>query len=189
MVEPPKIKGVALRNFRAVLADVCEPQDVERVDAKVPREVREALDRGRIVSGGWYLLDWYKAMHSAAREVLHAGPSLPRKIGRESTRRDLTGIYRIFLQMVSPQLMVSLSSRIFGLYYSEGSMRVAEKRDGYARVDLVDCLGFDENIWQDVLGASELALELAGAKNVRMRIDAGGRNGDTSTTLVAHWTD
>ena len=188
MGEVPKIKGVALRNFRDVLVKVCEAQVIERIEAAYPPDVRDAFDHGRVVASGWYLLEWYKAMHAAAREVTHAGPSLARKIGRESTKRDLTGIYRIFLQMVSPQLMISISTRVFGLYYTLGAMKVIEKRDGFARVSVVDCEGFDENIWQDVLGGSELGLELAGAKNVRMRIESGGQTGDTSTVLVAHWT-
>ena len=188
MGDAPKIKGVALRNFRDVLAQVCEPQVVERVEAAFPTEVRDAFDHGRVVASGWYLLDWYKAMHAAARDVTRAGPSFARKIGRESTKRDLTGIYRVFLQMISPQAMVSLSARVFGLYYTVGTMRVLEKREGFARVGVLDCDGFDENIWQDVLGGSELGLELAGAKNVRMRIESGGHTGDTSTVLVAHWT-
>lgn len=183
----PKIKGVALRNFGDVLAEVCEPHVAERIEAAYPSDVRAAFDHGRVVASGWYDLAWYRAMHATARSVTRAGLSLPRKIGRESTRRDLTGIYRVFLQMVSPQLMVTISPRIWGVYYDTGMMNVLEKREGFARVELTGCDGFDENLWQDVLGACELALELAGAKSVRMRIETGGGTGDAAMTLAAHW--
>src|SRR5262245_4818532 len=128
MNEAPKIKGVALRNFSDVIADICEPDVAQRIVSSYPPDIRAAFERGRIVATGWYDLAWYRAMHATARAITRAGPSLPRRIGRESTRRDLTGIYRVFLQMVSPQLMVSISSRIWGLYYNVGTMNVLEKR-------------------------------------------------------------
>jgi len=181
------VKGIALRNFGDVLADLCEPEIARRVVEAYPSDVRAAFDHGRVVASGWYDLAWYRAMHAAARSVTRAGLSLPRRIGRESTRRDLTGIYRVFLQMISPQLVVSVSSRVWNVYYSQGSMKVLEKRDGFARVEVAGCDGFYENLWQDVFCASELALELAGAKSVRMRIESGGGTGDTSMTLAAHW--
>jgi hypothetical protein len=183
-----RVKGVALRNFEKLLVEFFDARTAAAVIEALPNDARDALKRHAVVSGGWYPLDWYKAMHAAARQVTGSGPALAWRIGRESTKLDLTGVYRVFLRMLSPGFVLSASSRIFSTYYSPGKMRLVESREGAAHVAFDACEGFDANIWQDVLGGCEVALELTGANNVRVHMVRGGKDGDVSAEAVARWT-
>jgi hypothetical protein len=150
--------------------------------------VQEAFDRGGIVASGWYPLSWYRDLHLAARRGTASEAGLAWQIGRESTRRDLNGIYRVFLRVLSPSFVLSGAARIFETYYRPGALRLDESRPGFARITLMRCHGFNMDVWSDVCGACEVALELTGCKGVRLRAEKGARDGDTEATLVAWWT-
>jgi hypothetical protein len=154
----------------------------------VPSDVREAFERGKIVASSWYPLSWYRDLHRAARRAANE-TGLAWQIGRESTKRDLSGVYRVFLRVLSPRFVLSTSTRLFGTYYRPGTMHLVEDRAGFGRVTFAKCYGFDGDIWQDVFGGCEVTMELAGARSLRIRSEAGGRDGDTDATLIAWWQE
>ena len=193
-VSPPhsslagEVKGIVLRNFAPVLVGLRgEGAWVKTRDA-LSVELREALERGSIVAGGWYPLAWYRDLHASARRATGSGDArLAWLIGRESTKRDLNSVYRGFLRVLSPRVVLSASTRFFGTYYRPGLMKLVESRDGFGRVTFTDCHGFDRDVWSDVFGGCEVTMELAGARSLRMRVELGGRDGDSNTTLIAWW--
>ena len=67
-------------------------------------------------------------------------------------------------------------------------MRVPMVRDGMAAVEFVGWSGFDQNVWQDIIGSVEGGLEAAGAQSIRIHITAGGRDGDDDLQLEVRWT-
>jgi hypothetical protein len=181
------MKGLSLRNYLAVLGALRGEDVAARVLAAVSPQLREALASRKIVASGWYPVSWKCELHAAGRLV--TGESrLAWTMGSEMTRRDLTGIYRAFLHVVSPHHVLSMGSRFFATYFRGASMHVVEKRPGFTRVGFRDCHGFDRNLWLDVLGGCEATLEAAGAKFVRMHIEIGGRDGDVVTIATASWS-
>jgi hypothetical protein len=42
-------------------------------------------------------------------------------------------------------------------------------------------------MWTEISGSCVAFLEVAGAKEVRLRTRLGGQDGDTETELEAHW--
>jgi hypothetical protein len=182
------VKGVALRNFPEVLAGLRGPEAWKRTLQAVENDLRAAFAGGGIVAGGWYPLSWYRDLHAVARRVTGSTAGLAWQIGRESTRRDLAGVYRAFLRVLSPGFVLSISTRLFGQYYRPGVMRLEESRPGFGRVTFARCYGFSMDVWSDVFGGCEVTMEIAGAKGLRVRPESGGRDGDTEATLVAWWS-
>lgn len=185
---PAEVKGIALRNFSVVLAALRGEKFAKEVLAAISPTLRDALQTGKIVPSGWYPLEWYRELHAGVRRVTGGEPGVAWLIGRESTKHDMTGIYRIFLRIVSPHYILSAGSRIFGTYYRPGTMRVLESRGGFSRVAFENCAGFDRHVWNDVLGGCEVSLELAGARVVRVHLESGGHDGDTEAVAVAWWS-
>lgn len=183
-----EIKGLSLRNFPITLADIRGEEVAARMLDSLPDELSRGLKEGTIVRGGWYPVAWKRELHRAACRVT-GEPGLARTMGHEMTERDLKGIYRAFVRVVSPRFVLSLGAKIFGTYFRPGSFEVVERRRGFTRVEFRKCYGFDENIWRDVAGGCEATLEIAGAKSVRFHVEAGGLDGDHAMTAVAWWAD
>jgi hypothetical protein len=180
------MKGLSLRNYVPTLCAIRGDAVGEAVMASLSPPLRDALQTGKIVPSGWYPVAWKRELHAAGRSA--TGESrLAWVMGAEMTKRDLTGIYRAFLRVVSPRYVLSAGSRIFSTYLRPGSMRVVETRSGFVRVAFEECLGFDRNVWQDVLGGCQATLEAAGAKAVRLRYEQGAGDGDPSATAIAWW--
>ena len=66
-------------------------------------------------------------------------------------------------------------------------MQLAESRTGFGRVTFRSCHGFDQHVWNDVFGGCEVTMEFAGAKGLRIKVEQGGKDGDTEATLAAWW--
>src|SRR5262249_46979943 len=91
------------------------------------------------------------------------------------------------LKIVSPQMLLNLSQLVFNSYYDHGTLKVLESRKGYAQIQCEKCFGWDENMWNELVGSCETQLELAGAQHVRMRMLEGGHNNEARCKLEAHW--
>jgi hypothetical protein len=191
MPDPPgnQVKGVALRNFVQFTDRVAGPGAWDQVLARVDPEVAEAHRHGAIVSGGWYPLGWYAALHVAAEQAgLRAAPNFAYALGRESTRVDLSsGVYKLLLAVVSPSFLLGKAPLIFGSYYKQGAMTVTGATATHTRASWTGCVGFTAHIWRDIVGGCEGALVAAGARDVVLRMVSGGRDGDESAVADADW--
>src|SRR5438067_1415160 len=134
------MKGLSLRNYPKTLASIRGEAVAAKVVASLPPELRAALEAGKILPSAWYPVAWKRELHAAGRDVT-GEPRLAWTMGAEMTKRDLTGIYRAFLRIVSPRFVLSAGSRIFSTYFRPGSMRVLETRSGFVRVVFMDCGG------------------------------------------------
>ena len=150
--------------------------------------LRDGIRYGSIVSTGWYPIAWYKDLLQATRRASGEGKDLIHQIGRQCTRDDMSGIYAVIAKLISPQSLWSLSQRVFSSYYSVGMVKMSETRPGYSRAAWSNCQGFDENMWTEVLGSCVQLLEIGGAKDVRIRVLAGGRDGLDAMEAAAHWS-
>jgi hypothetical protein len=181
-----EMKGLSLRNYPIVLADVRGDDVAQRMFAGISVGLRDALQTGKILANCWYPVEWKRELHRAGREAT-GEPFLARVMGREMTRRDVNGVYRAFLRVMSPASVLAGCSRIFSTYLRPGVMRLVEREDTHAKVSFDGCVGFDANMWHDVLGGCEATLEATGAKFVRLRIESGGRDGDDGCVACAWW--
>jgi hypothetical protein len=187
-VGEPRIKGVALRAVDACYLELRGARAHARAHELMASALREAYASNLILAASWYPLSWYRDVFRAYRAANSDGPDLARQIGYQSIRRDMRGTYKQwFARMLSPQIMLSLASRLFNTYYDTGRFEVAQAQRGYAHARFSGCVGWDANLWQDLLGSSMSLLEIAGAKEVRLRVKAGGQAGDTGADFEAHW--
>ncbi len=184
-----RCKGIVFTTFVHVL-EGAKGKDVLQATLNHPEalEVADVIRHGGIVRGAWYPLDWYRGLHRAGLAITRDA-ELPRTIGRISTIEDMAGgFFKIVLSVLSPQFVMSASAKVLNRYYERGTMSVSEKAKGRARASLTGCVGFDRNIWLDVAGGCEAALEVAGARDVKLRILSGARDGDEGAEFEALWS-
>lgn len=185
----PKVKGVAFRGIDNSFLKLHGPDAHERARSLMSRAVADGFRYRTLLPASWYPIAWYRDVLQSFRAAAGAGPDLPRQLGAMSVRSDLSGVYSWLLGLLfSPQALLSHTPRFFKSYYDTGEVEVIDTRRGYAHVRAHGCLGWDENMWTDLAGASEALLEVAGAKAVRMRILCGGKDGDSEMEYEAYWT-
>jgi hypothetical protein len=187
MASEPQVKGVAFRSVYASLGKL-RGETVQRATLEaVSEEVRHGFTYRSIVPGGWYPIAQYRELFRAIRAATGETKELVFDIGRQCTRDDMSGIYSVIAKLISPQSLWSLSQRVFSSYYSVGTVKMSETRRGYSHAAWSNCKGFDENMWTEVLGSCVQLLEIGGAKDVRIRVLSGGRDGFDTMEAAAHW--
>jgi hypothetical protein len=172
-----RVKGQALRSVLAALAKIEGNDAHDRAIAALPDDVSTALRSGAIVAGGWYPIEWYAAIYDAASRV--AGRPMGRELGRESARADLSGIFRFFTFILSPESIVARAPRIFAMVFEGATGSAYDVRPGHIGIEYRNCVGFTPDIWEDVRAGTEMILERSGAKNVGSRVAAGGGHAPT----------
>ncbi|HTN84589.1 MAG TPA: hypothetical protein VL242_12910 [Sorangium sp.] len=188
MTDEPRVKGVAFRSAYVSFGKLRgEPVQKLSLD-EMCEPLRHGLRYGSIVSTGWYPIAWYKDLFQAIRRTSGEGKDLIHQIGRQCTRDDMSGIYKVIAALISPSALFSLGQRVFANYYSVGRVQVLQSRRGFTRARWIGCSGFDENMWTEVIGSCEQLLEIGGASHVRQRIIAGGGDHDEHLELTAHWS-
>jgi len=186
-MKEPCTKGQTFRSFVNALRKLEGEAVVTATLARVPDEVRDALEAtGKIVSGGWYPIRWLTELHKAAALATGKGLALSRAIGREATAADYRGIYRFFAVILSPQGILSRAPRAFSLTWDEGEAKVLETAPKFIRVEFAGCRGFNPWLWENLIGASTALLELGGAKRVQAR-NAGGGGDSPQMIFEASW--
>ena len=182
-----RVKGISIRSYLTILEAEHGDDVLRHVLQVVGTELARAVRCGTIAQGLWYPIGWYRALHKSAQTVLGLDSAFSRRMGYLATRAELGGIYRVFAKLISPQMTLHLGAKLFRTYYDRGHFRVIEWSHGHALSRWEACTGFDESVWEDVVGGITAFLETAGARRVRARVVAGGRDGDASMDLEADW--
>jgi hypothetical protein len=181
------MKGVAFRSvlesFTAMYTQEVTAECLKRCSA----ELQQAVNYQRIVAGGWYPMEWYRQLLKSFCAVT-GGETCLKDLGRNSVERDVRGVYRAVVKLLSPDTIMSVYARLFSHYFTHGRLVVEERAPLYLRVKLFDCIGFDKNVYTELIASSERLMELAGGKNVRMRLLKGGKDGDSFALIEGRWT-
>jgi hypothetical protein len=184
----PRVKGVAFRTIDRCFLELFGLPAHERAATLMTREVSEAYRYGTLLPASWYPISWYRDVFRAFRAATGAGPELPRRIGGLAVQHDMRGAHKRFVAwLTSPQVLLSLSQRVFSTYYDTGTIEIVDARAGFVRMRALGCIGWDLNMWSELSGSSQSLLEAAGARHVRIRGISGGQDGDARHELEAHW--
>lgn len=181
-----EIKGVAIRTFFEVMREKTGPGVEAELRMELPAREREAL-HDPVLAASWYPIGVYRELHRAAQRAAKGGSELSRQIGRDGVARDFQGVYRLLAGALQPHWLISWAPRMYGRYFRGGRLDVPEARKGFARGEWRGCVGFDKNLWLDMIGSSEASLEACGATHVRTRVVDGGGDGDTDAVVEFRW--
>jgi hypothetical protein len=182
-----EIKGVAIRTFFQVVHD-------RKGDAEIEAELRRALPEREsdalhspVLASSWYPISIYRELHRAAQTLLKSGSELSRQIGHDGVARDFRGVYRVLAGVLQPHWLISWAPRMYNRYFRGGRLVVSEARAGFASGQWSGCIGFDKNIWLDMIGSCEASLEACGAQHVRHRLVEGGGDDDKDAVIEFRW--
>jgi hypothetical protein len=90
--------------------------------------------------------------------------------------------------VLSAKTITEVGARYFQRIYDTGTMSVVSEGASRIEARFHDCVGFDRNMWTEVAGSIEGFMELAGGKDVTVRITEGGHDDESAATMIARWT-
>jgi len=150
-------------NFIA-LADAMVALYGRRAPNAVAKEVRgplgELMRTDLVNEGMWYPVAMYRELHRAAEVV--AGEPIARELGRIATKALLSRSYRVFARILGSHTSWRHSAKFFRSFYRPGDVQVLDARPGRARARVSGCAGFDDRVWDDVIGSMFGVIEIAG---------------------------
>ena len=182
-----KVKGTALLSSFRYVRERFGEGPLARVIEALPEGDRTAFGQG-ILASSWYGLDaLLRFMQEAERQLRAQEPDVLRKMGRASCEYGLTGVYKIFFKVGSPEYVVSRGAHVYSSYYDTGELRIVEVGSGRAVVELVGFEGGNRQFCERFFGWMQRTLELAGAKNLRTAHSTCVHRGDSICRFEGNW--
>lgn len=187
MAGQPRFNGVMLVNRLDNLGMLRGRSVLDATYRALPRPIRHAYRDRHAASQSWLPMEWLRQLHATIEEVTGAGIPLSKQLGYFGTRRAFGRVGGALAGITSPKHLFALGSKIFHVYYEQGSMKIvhSEAQMVVARWD--GCVGFDAHNWQVTFGSSEALLELAHAHSPHLEVVSGGDDGDESAEITVLW--
>ena len=142
-----------------------------------------------ILASSWYPLDSF--VEFLALDIqLTANGNEQELVTRSEALFDhqLKGIYRVFVKFGSPEFVLTRISVVHNSYFKGVSVQVAMEGSDKARIKYV---GFEKQhrlIGLSIIGFFKKALEISGAKNVRVKYLTSIEEGKGYCDLELSWT-
>ena len=182
-----KVKGTAVQSSLRYVRERFGEDALVRVIEALPDGDRNVLGHG-VLASSWYTTEaLLRFMQEAERQLRAQEPDVVRRMGRASCDYGLSGVYKIFFKVGSPEFIISRAARVFSSYYDTGELRMAESGHGRAVAELVGFEGGAPQFCERIFGWMQRTLELAGAKNLRSAHSACVHRGDPVCRFEGTW--
>lgn len=181
-------KGQSFHSVLVAFEELRGAEFVGAVKTGIEGEFGEALRYGTLLPSNWYPVAWYRELFATGARLAPDIFNIGREAGRLSGAREIRGIYKLIFRALSTETIALQAPRLFKLFYKGGgAVQILESSKTSARVVYSECHGFDRNVWQDLLGGAEAIFTATGARDLRIRVEEGGGNGDTRMQASVVW--
>jgi len=136
-------------------------------------------------SNAWYPLPAFCAVLEGMEKALGADfGEIARESGRYSADKAARGPHRLLFFFASPLFIIKRANALWGFYHDFGKIVVTSEGASTVKFSLMGCPDLPEIYRHNIAGWVERALELAGGRDVRVKILP--REGD-SLPFHASW--
>ncbi|HBH22064.1 MAG TPA: hypothetical protein DDY13_01440 [Cytophagales bacterium] len=107
--------------------------------------------------------------------------------GYYSAQSNLTGIYKVFVMVSTPQFMMARASKILKSFYDPTLIVVFDKGDKFMELHITE-FGYPNEVleWR-IQGWMQKALEICGCKNLDIKITKSMARKDAITAFKINW--
>lgn len=159
----------------------------ERVEKSLGGEVGETVRLGGLVASGWYPASWYGALLATIVRETRGDERTIRQLSNSAVTADMKTLFKIVRLFLSPERALQQSMRISSRYIDGGEIEVVQAGAGHIHYRFREYHGYDRLLWWDFIGGIEAVLENIGAKDLTVKIVAGGGDGDHHLEVVFRW--
>lgn len=107
--------------------------------------------------------------------------------GVYSAKSALSGIYKIFLKVSSPDFIIKRAGIIMNSYYKPGKIVASKMSSKSSVLQLSEMKNYNIILEKRILGWMVQALLMSGAKNVTIDIPKSIAKGDELTDFIINW--
>ncbi len=182
-----QIRGAVLKSRLAFVAERFGEPAVRQVLASLPPDDQATLKS--ILTIGWYSFEVGKRLDQAIVDVCGKGdPALFRQLGAASASKNLATLQRSFLTPGDPHAFLGKARTIYALYYETGRREYERTGDSSGVLTTHDADTFSVPDCQTVIGWYERALEMCGAKGVRIFEEECRATGGATCRYAVSWS-
>lgn len=164
-----QIKGSVLRTRLALVEELCPGDGLGRVLARLVEADRLAL--GSLLAASWYPFELGKRLDEAIVAEIGGGrPEFFEKLGEASAEKNLGPgcVHRRFLVPGDPHGFLEKTPLIYSFYYDQGRREYRRTGERQAQLTTYDAGTFSVPDCLTVVGWHRRALEMCGAREVRV---------------------
>jgi uncharacterized protein (TIGR02265 family) len=174
-----KVKGSVLVARRAFVQKHFGKDAWDRVIATLPPDEQAAL-KGVLLTPGWYPFKLNEHLDEAIVRTLGQGDEkVFERIGQVSADENLGGAHKDLLVPGDPQRFLANTPHIYRLYYDSGYRTYEKTGPNSATLTTYEADTFSHIDCLTIIGWHTRALEMCGAKDVRIKEDpCRARGGD-----------
>jgi uncharacterized protein (TIGR02265 family) len=181
-----QIKGAVLKSRIAFVQERFGDAGIRQVRASLSAADQGAL-KG-ILTVGWYPFELGKRLDDAIVAVCGNGdPALFKQLGASSADKNLSTLHKAFLTPGNPHAFLGRARTIYALYYETGHREYERTGDRSGVLTTYDADTFSSHDCQTVIGWYERALEMCGARDVRIEEEECRAAGGATCRYNVSW--
>jgi hypothetical protein len=182
-----EVRGSVLRARKLFTEEHFGAGAWDRILDTLPESDRTAL-RGILLPAGWFPFEISERLDKAIVDVLANGNlQVFEDIGRKSARENLSGIHKTFLAAGNPRDFLAQAKSIYNFYYDTGTREYVSTGPQSGVLKTIDAETFSRADCLTVVGWHKEALEMCGAKNVRITETKCRAKGDPLCEYEIRW--
>jgi len=177
------LKGASLKHNLLAIQSLYGDETLAKVRSVMPPEYRERLEH--VTALDVLTPEIFGELHEAVRKVRGTNNwETAHAIGSEAARLEFGGIYRVLLRAVQYDTIWDRVERAWNHIVGRGAFKWIERRDDYAKADIVGVTNFHPALWHSAAGRAERLLLMSGAKSASVvMLEAL----PTRATFEAYW--
>lgn len=141
-----------------------------------------------VLKSAWYPLAAFLDLNLAADRLLGKGDlALVREIGRYAASANMPTVYRLFYRLGSPEYVLKKAAALWQAHYDAGRAELREGGPGRAELVVTGVQTPHPALCRSVEGFMERAIELTGAKDVKVAESGCLAAGGAACVFVAAW--
>ena len=181
-----QIKGSVVKSRLSFVEEHFGKEGVERVLATLPAEDAKAL--GSVLTVKWYPLELGTRLDDAIVRVLGDGKAeFFERLGAASADRNLGTVHKAFIAAGDPHAFLTRTPVIYSMYYEKGRREYEKTGERSATLTTYDAEVFSAPDCLTIVGWHRRALELCGARGVRIVEDECRAKGGAVCRYKLSW--
>lgn len=182
-----RTKGLHIKNFQDFVRKRFGEEGFQKLLAQLDPADRVFLSQEAII-GTWIDAQLWWRLLFALDKILGRGDfKLLRECKANDARVSLGGIYKLFIRLTNPEVVINAFPILWPRYYDTGKVKVLKVENHHAEIRISDFPDFPLHHEEEIHGFCGEALMMAGAKNVIFTHTTCIAKGDPHCTFLVDW--
>lgn len=180
-------KGVTLLHLHDFVVERFGEPGLAKLRAALPERVARPL--GMPNAAEWYpLTDYEQALQTLTDLFFEGDASKAAEFGMYNLEHSIRGVYRVIVWMLSPDVLLQKSARLWGTFLNEGKLESVLVSPGVIKLKVTGLHPTHASWCHGLRGSFLGSLKVCGAQDPKVAHDACVLQGAPECTFTATWS-